>query len=179
MFHMQGRREVARLAREVGDLEQMMESMKRMIAGQRFEKERGKTRDHLTRLEETDEKEKCERVMTPGNSSTEDSRKGKETAERSSSEHRGTVIEIEGEHGTEGQETGRQLLDGKGNRPGTHMLATHSYKKNPDDPVGNELDLDEGDTIVYLMTHHDNEHWWLTEDRMERHRWALCQQHIS
>ena len=65
MFHMQGCREVGRLAREVGDLEQMMESMKRMIAGQRFEKERGKTGDHLTRLEETDEKEKCERVMTP------------------------------------------------------------------------------------------------------------------
>ena len=60
--------------------------------------------------------------MTPGNSSTEKSGNGKETAERSSSEDRGTAIEIEGEHGTEGEETGRQLLDGKGLRPGTHML---------------------------------------------------------
>ena len=66
--------------------------------------------------------------MTPGNSLTEESRKGKETAERSSPEDRGTDIEREGEHGTEEEETGRQLLDGKGLRPGTQMLATHSYK---------------------------------------------------
>ena len=44
------------------------------------------------------------------------------------------------------------------------MLATHRYKKNPDGPVGNELDLSEGDTVVYLMKHDDNEHWWLVED---------------
>ena len=69
--------------------------------------------------EETEEKEKCERVMTPGNILTEESRKGKETAERSSSEDRATVIEMEGEHGTEEEDTGRQLLDGKGLRPGT------------------------------------------------------------
>ena len=44
------------------------------------------------------------------------------------------------------------------------MLATHSYKKNPNGPVGNELDLKEGDTVVYLMEHDDNESCWLTED---------------
>ena len=88
---------------------------------------------------------------------------GKETAERSSSEDRGTIIEIEGEHGT-GEETYRQLLDGKGIRPGTQMLATHIYKKNPDGPVGNDLDLSEGETLVYLMKHDDNDHWWLAED---------------
>ena len=71
---------------------------------------------------------------------------------------------MEGEHGTEEEETGRQLLDGKGLRPGTQMLATHSYKKNPNGPVGNELDLKEGDTLVYLMEHDDNESWWLVED---------------
>ena len=71
---------------------------------------------------------------------------------------------MDGEHGTEEEETGRQLLDGKGLRPGTQMLATHSYKKNPNGPVGNELDLMEGDTLVYLMEHDDNESWWLAED---------------
>ena len=95
---------------------------------------------------------------------TEESRKGKETAERISPEDRGTDIEMEGEHGTEEEETGRQLLDGKGLRPGTHMLATHNYTKNPSGPVGNELDLMEGDTLVYLMEHDDNESWWLAED---------------
>ena len=103
--------------------------------------------------------------MTPGSILTEESRKGKETAERSSSEDRGTDIEREGEHGTEEEETGRQLLDGKELRPGTQMmLATHSYKNNPNGPVGNELDLEEGVTLVYLMEHDDNESWWLAED---------------
>ena len=30
--------------------------------------------------------------------------------------------------------------------------------------MGNELDLEEGDTLVYLMEHDDNESWWLAED---------------
>ena len=45
--------------------------------------------------EETEEKDKCEHGLTPDNVLTEDSRKGKETAERSSSEDRGTDIEME------------------------------------------------------------------------------------
>ena len=149
---------------EVGDLRQMMESMNRMITRQGLEEERGITRIQVARLEETEEKEKCERVMTPGKSSTEESRNGKETAERSSSEDMGTLIEIEGENGTDGEGTDRQLLGGKGIRPGTQMLATHRYKKNPDGPVGNELDLSEGETLVYLMKHDDNDHWWLAEN---------------
>ena len=135
-----------------------------MLYGLFIRMEIGETGDQVAGREETEEKEKCERGMTPGNILTEDSRKGKETAERSSTEDRGTDIEMEGEHGTEEDETGRQLLDGKGLRPGTPMLATHSYKKNPNGPVGNELDLKEGYTLVYLMEHDDNESWWLAED---------------
>ena len=139
--------------------------MKRMITGQGLVEESGETGDQVAGREETEEKEKCERVMTPGNILTEESRKGKETAQRSSSEDRGTDIEMEGEHGTEEEETGRQLLDRKVHIcPGTQVLATHSYKKNPNRPVGNELDLKEGDTLVYLMEHDDNESWWLAED---------------
>ena len=44
------------------------------------------------------------------------------------------------------------------------MLATHRYKKNPDGTVGNEPDLSEGETLVYLMKHDDNDHWWLAEN---------------
>ena len=132
-----------------------MDSMKRMITGHGLEEESGETGDQVARREETEEKEKCERVMTPG--LTEETRTGKETAERSSSEYRGTDIEMEGEHGTEEGEMGRQLLNGKGPRPGTQMIATHSYKKNPNGPVGDELDLKEGDTLVYLMEHGDND----------------------
>ena len=152
------------LVGELRDLRQMMDSMKRVITGQGLVEESGKTGDQVARLEETEEKEKREPVMTPGSILTEESRKGKETAERSSPKDRGTDIEMEGEHGTEEEETGRQLLYGKGLRPGTQMLATHSYKKNPNGPVGNELDLEEGDTYVYLMEHDDNDSWWLADD---------------
>ena len=55
-------------------------------------------------------------------------------------------------------------MDGKRIRPGAQMLATHDYKKNPESPVGNELDVNEGDTLVYLMTNENNEHWCLAED---------------
>ena len=54
--------------------------------------------------------------------------------------------------------------DGKRIRPGAQMLATHDYKKNPESPVGNELDVNEGDILVYLMTNENNEHWCLAED---------------
>ena len=30
--------------------------------------------------------------------------------------------------------------------------------------MGNELDVNEADTVVYLMKHDENEHWWLLED---------------
>ena len=55
-------------------------------------------------------------------------------------------------------------MDGKRIRPGAQMLATHDYKKNPESPVVNELDVNEGDTLVYLMTNENNEHWWLAGD---------------
>ena len=44
------------------------------------------------------------------------------------------------------------------------MFATHRYKKKPDGTVGNELDLSEGETLVYLMKHDDKDHWWLPEN---------------
>ena len=100
--------------------------MKRMITGHGLEGEIQETGDQVAGRGETEEKDKCERMMTPGNILTEESRKGKETAERSSSEDRGTDIETEGEHGTEEEETGRQVLDGKGLRPGTHADACNA-----------------------------------------------------
>ena len=30
--------------------------------------------------------------------------------------------------------------------------------------MGNELDFNEGDTVVFLMKHDNNEHWWQVED---------------
>ena len=140
-FNCKGCRQAARLVGELGYLRHMMDSMKMMISGQGLEEEGGETGNQVARREETEEKEKCEPVMSPGSILTEESRKGKETAERSSSEDRGTDLEMEGEHGTEEEETGRHLLERKGRSPGTQMLAKHSYNKKPNGPVGNELDL--------------------------------------
>ena len=39
-------------------------------------------------------------------------------------------------------------MDGKRIRPGAQMLATHDYKKNPESPVGNELDVNEHSSIL-------------------------------
>ena len=155
MFTCKGCREVTRLVGEVEDLRQMMESIKRIVTGLGLEEKGEETGDRMAELGEA---EKCEEVITPDNS-TEGNRKRKETAGSISSEDRDTVIESEVEHGTEGEDTSRQLI-----RSGTQFLATHRYEKNPDGPVGNELDLNEGDTVVYLMKHDDNEHWWLVED---------------
>ena len=58
----------------------MMDSMKRVITGQGLEEESGEAGDQVARWEETEAKEMCEPVMTPGSILTEESRKGKETA---------------------------------------------------------------------------------------------------
>ena len=149
VFKCNGCTEGARLVGEMEDLRKMVESLTRMVTGQGLEETSGELGDQEATLKEAEEREKCV---------------GEKTAERSSSEDKGTDIEMEGEHGTEEEETGRQLLDAKGLRPATQMLATHSYKNNPNGPVGNELDVEEGDTLVYLMAHDDNESWWLAED---------------
>ena len=162
VFKCKGCTEGARLVGETEDLRKMVESLKRMVTGQGLEETSGETGDREATLKEAEEREKCV---------------GEKTGERSSSEDKGTDIEMEGEHGTEEEETGRQLLEAKGLRPGTQMLATNSYKKNPNGPVGNELDLEEGDTLVYLMEHDDNESWWLADD--VKGRWDMCQRHIS
>ena len=55
---------MTRLVGELRYLRQIMESMKRVVTGQGLEEESGEEWDQLARLEETEEKEKCERVMT-------------------------------------------------------------------------------------------------------------------
>ena len=67
-------------------------------------------------------------------------------------------LEIEVEQGTEGHDKCRQNIDRKEIRTGTHILATQEYKKNLDSPVGEELDLNQGDTLVFLMEHEENKH---------------------
>ena len=46
---------------------------------------------------------------------------------------------------------------------GAPILATHSYKNNPESPLGNEIDRQQGDVLSCIMEHEDNEQWWLAE----------------
>ena len=46
---------------------------------------------------------------------------------------------------------------------GAPILATNAYTRNPDSPLGNEIDLQQGDVLSYIIEHDDNEHWWLAE----------------
>ena len=153
-FTCKGCRQAARLVGELRYLRQMMDSMKRMITGQGLEEESGETGDQVARREETEEKEKREPVMTPGSILTEESRKGKETGERSSPEDRGTDIEMEGEHGTGEDELVDSCWMGR-----DYVQVYRCLQRTV-----TELDLEEGDTLVYLMEHDDNESWWLAED---------------
>ena len=74
--------------------------------------------------------------MTPDNISTGEIRTEKETAGTILTEERDSGLEIEVEQGTEGEETSRQMIDGKEIRPGTQILATQECNKNTDSPVG-------------------------------------------
>ena len=156
VFTGKGCREVAMLVGEVEDIRQMMETMRRIVTGLGLEEVGGQTGDRVARREE----EKGEGLLTPDRSAD------------TSEEDRDTDIEIEGEHGTEG-DTSRRRMAVK-ICSGAPILATNSYTRNPDSPLGNEIDLQQGDVLSYTMAHEDNEHWWLAED-IAKERWGACQ----
>ena len=123
-----------------------MEAMKRMVTGQGLEEKGRQTGDRVARREE--EKEKGEGVLTPDRS------------DDTSAEDSDAVIETEGEQGTEG-DTSRRRMEAK-TCSGAPVLTTNTYKRNPDSPLGNAIDQQQGDS--YIMEHEDNEHWWVTDD---------------
>ena len=45
------------------------------------------------------------------------------------------------------------------------LMATHAYTRNPDSPLGKEIDLQQWDTLIFKGEHAENEHWRLVEDR--------------
>ena len=80
-------------------------------------------------------------------------------------EERDSCLENEVDYETEEKETSRQLIDGKDIRTGMQILATQEYKNNLDSPLGEELDFNQGDTLVYLMEHEEKQtlvagEWW-------------------
>ena len=48
---------------------------------------------------------------------------------------------------------------------GATLMATHTYTRNPESPIGKEIDLQQWETLVFKGLHAENEHWRLVEDR--------------
>ena len=48
---------------------------------------------------------------------------------------------------------------------GATLMATHAYTRNPESPLGKEIDLQQWDTLIFKGEHAENEHWRLVEDR--------------
>ena len=69
-----------------------------------------------------------------------------------------TGVEDEGDIRTE---------ERKGIYAGATYMATHSYTRIPESPLGKEIDIQQWDTLVFKEEHPDseNEHWRLVEDR--------------
>ena len=45
------------------------------------------------------------------------------------------------------------------------LMATHTYTRNPESPLGKEIDLQQWDTLIFKGEHAENEHWRLVEYR--------------
>ena len=79
------------------------------------------------------------------------------------------------EVGLEEQEKGEGFLapdkgetrreEGKEICAGATLMATHAYARNPESPLGKEIDLQQWETLIFKGEHAENEHWRLVEDR--------------
>ena len=48
---------------------------------------------------------------------------------------------------------------------GATLMATHAYTRNPESPLGKEIDLQQWNTLILKGEHAENEHRRLVEDR--------------
>ena len=79
------------------------------------------------------------------------------------------------EVGLEEQEKGEGFLapdkgeirteEGKEICAGATLMATHAYTRNPESPLGKEIDIQQWETLIFKGEHAENEHWRLVEDR--------------
>ena len=136
VFTCKGCTEVAALAKEVEGLRQMVEDMKGMVAGLRFEDKGAETGS---------------RVTTTGVNQDREEASGKIRTEEII-----TGVDDEGEIRTE---------ERKDICAGATLMATHTYTKNPESPLGEEIDLQQWDTLIVKGEHAENEHWRLVDDR--------------
>ena len=135
-FTCRGCTEVTALEKEVEGLRQMVEDMMEKVAGLRFEDKAAETEGRVTTTGVNQDREE-----SAGNIRKEEMIAG---------------VEDEGEIRTEE----RKVICA-----GATLMATHTYTRNPESPLGKEIDLQQWDTLIFKGEHAENEHWRLVEDR--------------
>ena len=136
-FTCKGCTEVTVLVKEVEGLKQMVEDMMMgKVTRMRFEDKGEETESRVTKIGANQERE--------------------EAADNFRTEETITGVEDEGEIRTEER---KEIWSG------ATLMATHAYTRNPESPIGKEIDLQQWDTLVFKGEHAENEHWRLVEDR--------------
>ena len=118
----------------------MVEDMKEMVAGLRFEDKGAETGS---------------RVTTTGGLNQD----REEAAGKIRTEEMSTGVKDEGEISPE---------DRKEICAGATLMATQAYTRNPESPLGKVIDLQQWDTLNVKGEHEENEQWRLVEDRNGR-----------
>ena len=176
VFTCKGCTEVAVLVKEVSGLKQMMEDMKETVAGLHLEDKEAETGSRVTTTGVSQDREE-----TAGNSRTEDTDTGIEDKGEGRTEDRTEICagmmtgvsqdreETDGNRISEDTDTG---IEGEGRTEerteicaGTRLMATHTYTKNQESPIGKEIDLQQWDTLIFKRGHTENENWSLVQDR--------------
>ena len=136
-FTCKGCTEVTVLVKEVEGLKQMVEDMMMgKVTRMRFEDKGEETESRVTKIGANQERE--------------------EAADNFRTEETITGVEDEGEIRTEER---KEIWSG------ATLMATHAYTRNPESPIGKEINLQKWDTLVFKGEHAENEHWRLVEDR--------------
>ena len=135
-FTCKGCTEVTALEKEVEGLRQMVEDMMEKVAGLRFEGKAAETEGRVTTTGVNQDREESAGII----------RKEEMIA----------GVEDEGEIRTEE----RKVICA-----GATLMATHTYTRNPESPLGKEIDLQQWDKLIFKGEHAENEHWRLVEDR--------------
>ena len=151
VFTCKGCPEVAALAKEVDGPRQMVEDMKEMVAGLRFEDKGAETGSRVTTTGVNQDREEA-----AGKNRTEEMVTGVDDEGEIRTEEMITGVEDEGVIRTEER---KEIC------AGATLMATHAYTRNPESHLGKEIDLQQWYTLIFKGEHAENEHWRLVEDR--------------
>ena len=140
VFTCKGCTEVVALVKEVEGLRQMVEGMKEMVAGLRYEDKGEESGSSVTTTEVNQVGEAQAREEAAGQFSRTDEM-------------------ITGDEGEIRTEERKEICSG------ATLMATIAYTRNPESPIGKDIDIQQWETLVFKGLHAENEPWRLVEDR--------------